>query len=70
MGRFSTTTDLVVVAGLPLSRVLATSSSPLEGVSSEQTVLILREELEMEEEGPLQEEVEKFRCKGRLEGER
>ena len=41
----------------------------MEREHSEQTVLILREELEIEEEGPLQEEVEKFRCKGRPEGE-
>ena len=45
-------------------------------MSSEQTVLVLlREELEIEEEfgegrgRPLREEVEKFRCRGRKEGE-
>ena len=56
--------------------MLASAQSSLSsgGVSSEQTVLVLREELEIEEEfgegrPPLREEVEKFRCRGRKEGE-
>ena len=67
-------TDLVVAG--PLSQaVLATTPASGEslsssgGVSSEQTVLILREELEIEEFEGLQEAVEKFRCRGRPEGE-
>ena len=66
-------TDLVVPG--PLSQaVLETTpaseeSSSSGGVSSEQTVLILREELEIEEEFEGLQEVEKFRCRGRQEGE-
>ena len=69
--RVCSLTDLVIAG--PLSGASGESSSGVSSSSSAQTVLILREEFEFEsaegESEELLQEVEKFRCRGRLEGE-